>query len=150
MTIIVGGNARNVGKTTLVCQLIRASRQREWTAVKISGHPHGAQPPPAPAGVKPRATAEFLAAGAAHTYLLHENEPDRALLAELARSGRPLIVESNRAAQWIPFDLYVFILDEHAPHPKPHERWLLDRASWVLPPRADAPASLLAVTATQL
>lgn len=143
MIVIVGGNARNVGKTTLVCDLISATRPREWIAVKISGHPHGTSPLPIVSG-KPRATELFLAAGAAEVHLLRETEASRNLLADLAASGRNLIVESNRAVTWIPFDHYIFILDEAVPDPKPRDRWHLERAFWLLPPRQAAPPALVA------
>jgi hypothetical protein len=140
---MVGGNARNVGKTTLVTQIIAASRQREWIGVKISGHPHGQSSLPV-FTAKPRATEQFLAAGAAEAYLLRENEADRARLDGLVASGRNVIIESNRAVEWVAFDDYVFVLDLLALNPKPRERWHLERADWILPPRRDAPIALLA------
>ena len=38
--IVVGGSNRGVGKTALVCGLIRAFRQYRWAAVKITSHLH--------------------------------------------------------------------------------------------------------------
>ena len=38
--IVVGGHARNVGKTSVVAGLISAFPQYSWTAIKISSHQH--------------------------------------------------------------------------------------------------------------
>ncbi len=39
--VIIGGQARNVGKTSVVCALIAAMPERRWTAVKITQFGHG-------------------------------------------------------------------------------------------------------------
>jgi hypothetical protein len=39
--IVVGGHTRNIGKTQLVCDVIAAFPQAQWTAVKITQHGHG-------------------------------------------------------------------------------------------------------------
>jgi hypothetical protein len=38
--VIVAGQTRGVGKTSVVCGLIAAMPEREWTAVKLSMHGH--------------------------------------------------------------------------------------------------------------
>ena len=38
--VVVGGQARKVGKTSVVAGLISATGERRWTAVKTSGHIH--------------------------------------------------------------------------------------------------------------
>jgi hypothetical protein len=144
--LIIGGNARSVGKTTLVCQIIAATVERQWIAVKISGHPHGS--PPLERS-KRRATELFAEAGAAETHLLRETPEHRALLDSLVASGRNTIIESNRAAVWYPDGRYLFILDEQAADPKPRERWHLDRAARCLPPRQDVSGELLAWVSRQ-
>lgn len=148
MILVVGGNARGVGKTTLVCHLIRLLPEWPWTAVKVSGHPHGSPPSPTPRPTprasQPRATERFLQAGAAAAHLLRDTAADRALLEDLAGSDRPLVIESNRAVEWVRFDAYLFVLDPGAADPKPPERCFLARATWVLPPRTDPPEVLVA------
>jgi hypothetical protein len=142
--LIVGGNARNVGKTTLVCRLIAATPQARWVAVKISGHPHGDDRPRSPVAGKIPATDAFRAAGADEVHLLHETEAERAMLDGLAASGRNVIIESNRAVDWVAHDGYLFIQDPDATDPKPRDRWRLEKASWVLPPRRDPAENLIA------
>jgi len=39
--VVVGGGGRGAGKTALVCGLIRALPEMQWTAVKITTHEHG-------------------------------------------------------------------------------------------------------------
>jgi hypothetical protein len=39
--VVVGGHTRNIGKTQLVCDVIAAFPQAQWTAVKITQHGHG-------------------------------------------------------------------------------------------------------------
>ena len=39
--IVIGGQTRNIGKTSVVAGLIAALRERQWTAVKITQYGHG-------------------------------------------------------------------------------------------------------------
>lgn len=143
MTIIVGGNARGVGKSTLVCHLIAAMSERRWVAVKVSGHPHDDRPKLPPREPQPKATERFQAAGAVGALLLPGSAGSREKLLELTAAGADVIVESNRAVEWISYDAYLFILDENAPYPKPPERCHLSNATWILPPRQDPPAAVV-------
>jgi hypothetical protein len=80
--VVVGGSNRGVGKTALVCGLIRALPEYRWTAIKITAHDHGSRKPiweetaPAADPSEGKDTARYLAAGAA-----------RALLATAAPKG---------------------------------------------------------------
>lgn len=70
--IVVGGGGRGAGKTALVCGLIRALREIEWTAVKITTHEHGKATPiweEATLGQETD-TARYLAAGARRALLV--------------------------------------------------------------------------------
>ena len=42
--VVVGGHARNIGKTSVVCGLIAAMSQRHWTAIKITQCKHARSP----------------------------------------------------------------------------------------------------------
>ncbi len=129
--IIVGGNGKSVGKTSLVCGLIAALPEFHWTAVKVTHHQHTAGAPPlrriSGAGVgsldsfqthlshhsiweetvpgQATDTARYLAAGA-HRALLIAAEDGSLPLDELSAAAGPsanLIFESNTvAAQWEP------------------------------------------------
>ena len=39
--VVVGGNSREIGKTSVVVGLIRALRHRNWTAIKLTQFGHG-------------------------------------------------------------------------------------------------------------
>ncbi len=67
MRIAVGGNSRKVGKTSVICGLIRALAGFGWTAVKISPHLH-----PGRGGD----TGRYLAAGARDAIFL-ASPPER-------------------------------------------------------------------------
>ena len=40
-TLVVGGHTRNIGKSALVVDIIRAFPEAAWSAVKITQHGHG-------------------------------------------------------------------------------------------------------------
>lgn len=71
-TIVVGGAARNIGKTSLICALIAALPECRWTAVKITSHDY-AKPKPiweeTEAG-QGSDTARYLTAGAYRALLV--------------------------------------------------------------------------------
>ena len=105
--IVVSGGGKNVGKTSLICGLLRALSEFEWVAVKIAGHDHGK----AEALFEEKAageetdTARFLAAGARRVFLLtaEGTELGEALKALESATGTDahLIFESNRVLDWI-------------------------------------------------
>lgn len=91
MIVVVGGSARKVGKTTVMCEIIGATRGAGWIALKISAHEHE----PAAFGD----TERYLAAGAAEAKLLN---------GYAAFEGN-VIIESNAALDVISPDLFVFV-----------------------------------------
>ena len=95
MIVVVSGQTRKAGKTAAMCAIINATRELAWTAVKLSPHGHSAE------DVHNGDTGRYLRAGAAAAFLL-------ASIAELPAS-RPLIVESNAAAEALKPDLLVFV-----------------------------------------
>jgi hypothetical protein len=92
MTVVVGGSSRKAGKTTVVCEIIAATREAEWTALKLTAHAHQ----PSRAGD----TERYLAAGAA-----------RALIAQTlpVQLEGNLIIESNSVLATLAPDLFVFV-----------------------------------------
>jgi len=142
--VVVGGQTKNVGKTTLICNIIAAFPQVRWTAVKISNHAH------APQGcerVKAGAgwtiwqqsptndhtdTARFLRSGAERGLLiLHAGKPSlREACAGLALdcSAGGVIVESASAAKFLDHDLLLMLLDTAREDLKESARRQFDRA----------------------
>ena len=116
MIIAVGGNARGVGKTTLICAILRAFPDRAWQALKVTPHHHLHASGD---------TERFLAAGAQTAYL---RSP-----AHLPGLGEGhWLIESNRILDVLAPDAYIFLQATAPPDEKPRERWRLDQASLVL------------------
>lgn len=106
-TIVVSGGGKNVGKTSLICGLLRALPEFEWVAVKIAGHDHGkaeALFEETEAGEETD-TARFLLAGARRVFLMTADGPELGeglkTLTSLVGPAANLIFESNRVLDWI-------------------------------------------------
>jgi len=121
--IVVGGSGHGVGKTALVCGLIRAFPEVEWSAVKITSHDYGRG-----AGVWEESeagegtdTSRYLAAGARKSLLVTAVDEELEVLVRQALSqcsapssagsSRPLgiILESNRVLKFVEPDLLLGI-----------------------------------------
>lgn len=125
--ILVGGQAKHVGKTTLVCNILRNFPQFRWTAVKITSHSHSAKDARVVASgagwsiSEQRApdqdcdTGRFLLAGALESVLVL-SEPDAlaeacsALLQQLSKSEKA-IVESSSALSLLRPTLSLLVID---------------------------------------
>lgn len=127
--VVVGGSGRGVGKTALVCGLIKALPEFAWTAVKVTGHFHGRAEPVWEESTPGNGTdtARFLAAGAQRALLatvpLENSVPERdfpLLLTDLfAGLGRHanLLFESNRILNYVQPDLC--LMAQSGAHAKP-------------------------------
>lgn len=132
--IVVGGQCRNVGKTVLVVDVIRAYPECDWLAVKITQH-HALNDS---AGYRFRAetdrsghsdSSRFLAAGAARSFLLeasavHFGEAMRELQT-LMSGTENAIIESNVVLDYVPADLAILVLDARRSDFKASARRLL-------------------------
>ena len=115
--VVVGGSGKDVGKTGLVCAVISALREMEWTAVKITGHDYATA---AEAGESAGAvireeerageetdTARYLLAGARRA-LLVTRVADEVPMAEIRHalgSDRNVVYESNRIVEFVEPDV---------------------------------------------
>jgi molybdopterin-guanine dinucleotide biosynthesis protein len=109
--VVVGGSGKDVGKTALMCAVIAALREFEWTAVKITGHDYE----PAGAAVSGAATIDktiweeslageetdtgrYLAAGARRALLVarHGRDVPMKEIQNALGEDRNVIFESNR------------------------------------------------------
>jgi hypothetical protein len=165
--IVVGGNTRNIGKTTLACEIVAALPAMNWTAIKITQFGHGrcadngAACECAPADpdhiyaideqVSPDATdtGRYLAAGAARSIWIRCRE---GLLAEamprvreILASSPNAIVESNSLMQFVRPDLYLTIVDRTKGDFKVSAQRFLTLADLSVAPRDRAQAVELAV-----
>ena len=170
MVVVVGGHTRNIGKTSVVCGIIRGLPELNWTAIKITQYGHGicsrngeacdCNDPAHPIaisredGSSPATdSGRFLAAGAARSFWVRTpigelNEAMAAVRRILADSENA-IVESNSILRFLKPDLCAMVLDGSVADFKPTSLRFLDRANALVvtsPARLmwpDVPPSLL-------
>ena len=147
--VVVGGHSRNIGKTTVVADLIAALPRYNWTAMKITQHGHGicsAVGEPCDCAVEydhPYAiteesaagstdSARFLAAGARRAFWLRtavgQLGEAAQVIREIVESSENVIVESNSIMQFWKPDLYIAVLDFAVKDFKDSALRFLDRA----------------------
>jgi molybdopterin-guanine dinucleotide biosynthesis protein len=168
--LVVGGNSRNIGKTSVVAGLVARLPEFHWTAFKVTQYGHGfctadgqpCQCQTSDSCVSVSAerdatvgtdTSRFLAAGAARSIwvrtrigMLAEAMPR--IREELARSENA-ILESNSILDYLEPDLYLSVIDPSVADFKESARAQLRRADAILlssrsatPPNADLPRDL--------
>ena len=120
--VVVGGTAKSVGKTALICGILAALPGREWTAIKITSHAYHGDFATQQVDHDPSTdTGRFLLAGAKKALLLEA--PADAQWPEFARKirkyGTNLIVESNRIAEHLAPDVCLGVLGEISALEKP-------------------------------
>ncbi len=120
MLLVIGGHSRNIGKTSTAAAIVRATRHKQWVAVKISAHRHGGR-----AGAfclmeeyssgESRDSSRFLAAGASRSYWLRASDEQlpeaMPSLLELCRLSPNVVIESNRVMAYLRPDFYLQVLD---------------------------------------
>lgn len=162
--VVVGGQSRNIGKTSAVAALIARLPEYHWTAFKITQYGHGfctadgkpcqcqtedscvsitAERDPA-SGTD---TSRFLAAGAARSLwvrtrvgMLAEAMPR---IREELTTAENAILESNSILDFIEPDLYLTVLDPGVADWKDSARRLLQRADAVLLTAGTQPESVV-------
>jgi hypothetical protein len=154
--IVVGGHTRSIGKTQLVCDIIRAFPRTEWIAGKITQYGHGvcAQNGEscdcAPTehvcaldweqnSESTTDSARFLEAGAKKSFWLRTKQGYLAEGLPLLREGlggiprtdaqpQGLIVESNSLLQFVKPSLYFAVIDPCKEDFKQSAQLALDRS----------------------
>jgi hypothetical protein len=156
--IVVGGHTRSIGKTQLVCDVIRAFPQENWIAGKITQYGHGVcakngencgcAPDEHSYAISWEKNADtgtdssrFLAAGAQRSFWLRTKQGFLAeglpLLREALARLQPentaaepptLILESNSVLQFVQPSLYFAVIDPSRDDFKDSARLVLDRA----------------------
>jgi len=119
--VIVGGQARKVGKTSVITALIAALPGYDWTAIKITPHEH--KPPvDQPFTVSEELytstatdTGRYLAAGATKALLLsvgHARLVDAMPHLQRAIScAKNVMIESNSIVEHLRPDVYMVVVD---------------------------------------
>jgi hypothetical protein len=144
--VVVGGQARKVGKTSVAAGLIAATPERNWVAVKISRHEHVALADASPCWKadgwvlteeRDRSgntdTSRFLAAGARRSFWLRVAEDQLAKAAAVLQhrivDAGNVLIESDSIMRVFRPDLYLVVLDSSLPDFKQSCQEFLDRAS---------------------
>lgn len=151
--IVVGGQSRSVGKTSVVAGLIARLPEMHWTAFKVTQYGHGfctANGAPCACATADHTiaiteersttsgtdTARFLAAGAVRSIWVRTRQ---GMLAEaMPRIRKELaaaenaILESNSVVGFLQPDLYLTLLDAKTMDFKPSAKLFLDRADALL------------------
>lgn len=162
--VVVGGQTRNIGKTSVVAGLIRALPAMQWTAFKITQFGHGicsADGKPCACETGPHTvaiseernpasgtdSARFLAAGAARSLWVRTRQGQlRDAIPRIQRElahAQNAILESNSILEFLTPDLYLSVLDPATADFKASARNFLARADAILlsgngPDAADA------------
>jgi molybdopterin-guanine dinucleotide biosynthesis protein len=151
--IVIGGHSRNVGKTSVVAELIAALPEYNWTALKITQYGHGVcsmDGEPCHCATDDHSwaiseeldrsgesdTSRFLAAGAARVWWVRTEQGRLAeamptVRGKLAES-KNAIVESNSILKFLRPDLYLTVLDPATADFKRSAQEFLDRADAVI------------------
>jgi len=153
--VVVGGNTRNIGKTSVVAGLIAAMPEKLWMAIKITQFGHGvcsANGEPCDCETADHTIAiseersrdtgtdssRYLAAGAAKSFWvrtrqgqLHEAMPR---VRELIAKTENVIIESNSVLRFLPPDVSVSVLDFSTADFKASALRYLDRVDAIVMP----------------
>src|SRR5713226_693587 len=151
--VVIGGQSRNLGKTSVVAGLIAAMPSYNWTAFKITQFGHGqcsldGEPCHcattdhtwAISEEKDRSgksdSSRFLAAGAKRSFWVRTEQGRLAeampLLRRRLSESENAILESNSILKFIRPDLYITVLDPATEDFKTSAQEFLDRASAVI------------------
>jgi hypothetical protein len=157
--VVIGGHARNIGKTSVVTGLIAALPEMHWTAFKITQFGHGmcsANGEPCdcetaehtvaiseerPDGDSTTDSGRYLAAGAARSFWVRTRTGDLAeaiprIRKEIAQAEN-VVIESNSILRFLRPDLYLSVLDPETADFKESAKYFLDRADAVLVPEGN-------------
>jgi hypothetical protein len=151
--IVIGGQSRDVGKTSVVAGLIAALPSYNWTAFKITQFGHGRcslDGKPCTCATDDRCwaiteekdrngksdTSRFLAAGAKRSFWVRTEqgrlEEALPVLRKRIADSENAIIESNSIVEFIEPDLYMTALDPSVADFKISAQKFLDRAHAVI------------------
>lgn len=147
--VVIGGQSRSVGKTSVVAGLISALPSYNWTAIKITQFGHGRcslDGKPCDCATEDRCwaineerdqagksdTSRFLAAGARRSFWVRTEQGRLSeaipVLQRKIAEAENVIFESNSILGFIQPDLYITVLDSGTQDFKASARSFLDRA----------------------
>jgi hypothetical protein len=157
--VVVGGNTRNIGKTSVVAGVIRAFPEMRWTAFKITQFGHGvcsANGEPCDCETDEHTvavteernklsgtdSARFLEAGAVRSFWVRTRMGQLAEAMPRVRkeleAAENAVIESNSILRFLRPDVYLSVLDPATEDFKDSARLYLDRADALLVAKNDA------------
>ncbi|HTM38195.1 MAG TPA: hypothetical protein VL156_15700 [Terriglobales bacterium] len=170
--VVIGGNSRSVGKTSVVAGIIAALPEFAWTALKITQFGHGicsangktcrcdtSQDACLPISRERDLsgnsdTSRFLAAGAVCSLWVRTRQGCLGeIMPEIRRriaGSKNAIIESNSVIRWLHPDLYLTVLDTGIEDFKESAREFLERADGIILHRADKQLTWKAVAMNAL
>ena len=147
MLVVIGGNSRNIGKTSVMASIIRDTAHLNWAAIKITQYGHGkcanggdcecAGDRHSYALTEEKVSSakdsgRFLTAGASKSYWLRtEQEKLGNALPAIKRifaENENVICESNSLLRFFKPDAYILVLDGRIADMKQSARQYFDRA----------------------
>jgi hypothetical protein len=151
--LVIGGQTRSIGKTSVVAGLIAALPGFHWTALKITQYGHGVCSANGAACECATAdhswavseekdssgesdTSRFLVAGADHSWWVRTQQGHLAeampRIRKILDTTQNVIIESNSILRFLKPDLYLTVLDPQTADFKASAQTFLDRADAVL------------------
>ncbi len=158
--VVVGGHTRNIGKTTLMEAILRATPEMNWTAMKITQFGHGVCSANGEAcdcdtgehtvavseerrGESGTDTSRMLLAGALRVLWVRTRQGQLAdampRIRKEALAAENLLLESNSVLRFLRPDLYLAVLDPAVADFKPSALRYLDRADALVTPNGTLP-----------
>jgi hypothetical protein len=117
---VVAGQTRGVGKTSVMCGLMAAMPEREWTAVKVSvhGHEEGVEVCEETSAGSGKDSERYLAAGAVRSFYISvpANGLWRAIprLLDILAEARDAMVESASVLEYLRPEVALAVIDPSA------------------------------------
>lgn len=150
--ILIGGNARHIGKTTLACEIIKSfSSTEQITALKVTSiYKHaekhhgeheliqgkGFSITPETQSENPKDTSKMLMAGAAESYYIqaidHAVEEAWQAFLQIVTSNHLLVCESRSLRRIVEPGLFIYLKNSRVKEEKPYSLWLEGLAEKVL------------------
>ena len=131
--VVVGGQARKVGKTSVMVGLIAAMPEMRWTAIKLTQHEHGAVSVFEERDAGSRTdSGRYLAAGATRSLLVQGELSEAMARVREEIAAENVMIESNSVLEFVRPDVFVMVLDAGNADFKDSAKRYLDRADAVV------------------
>lgn len=148
--IVVGGQTRGVGKTSVICGLIAALPERKWAAIKISTHGYSDYVEVHEEFDRASGTdsSRYLEAGAVRSFFVTappgQTKEAVAALEDLLQGFSDWMVEATSVLEWMRPDVALAVVDPVIAEIKSSLQVLASRFDAVLLPAGTSPPEAFA------